>query len=377
METSDLIPNPPLELIMPRFAVLASHITTGSAVSSDALGMDRILKRWADDVRLYAGSSDLDQPKIDPITEIESFLKDPEDVLIYHHSIGWDAGFELLQSVKCRVVIKYHNVTPAQFFSGTSSWHEQKCLQGRQQLHSIASAGYELYLSDSDFNRQELLAAGADAEKNLVVPPFHNVDRLRATPADIEQLEIYRDDKKVLLSVSRVAPHKGVAELIEAFAIYHHEHNPKSRLLVVGREEDAFSNYSARLRELIKFFVLDGTVVFTGEVSDEVLKSYYLLSSAFVFASHHEGFSVPLVEAMALKVPIVCFNSAAIPETVGSAGIVLNEREPALMAEAVSLVVNDEVTNVTLGMNGWHRYEQNFTDSIIAQDFLQALSRLN
>jgi len=92
-----------------------------------------------------------------------------------------------------------------------------------------------------------------------------------------------------------------------------------------------------------------------------------------MFASKHEGFSVPLVEAMAMKVPIVSYGAAAIPETVGAAGIVFDEVDAGKMARAVDAVVTDENMNVALGMSGWHRYENNFTNARIESSFLEAM----
>ena len=358
---------------MSRFAIVTSHLTSGDAVSNDVMTMQQVLERQGRDARIYAGSADFDEPKVWPLDEIQEFLREPDDVLIYHHSFGWDAGIELLHKLKCKTVIKYHNVTPPEFFAGVSEWHEQKCLEGQQQLKFIAEADYEVYLSDSAFNMRQLLELGADPARNFVVPPFHHIDRLDAINGDLETLETYRDGKTNVICVSRVAPHKNQKALIEAFAFYHHYHNQNSRLLIIGREETAFETYSVQLRELVKFLVLDDAVVFAGEVSDASLKAFYLLGNVFMFASKHEGFSVPLVEAMAMKVPIVSYGAAAIPETVGAAGIVFDEVDAGKMARAVDAVVTDEDMNVALGMSGWHRYENNFTNARIESSFLQAM----
>ena len=359
---------------MARFAIATSHLTSGDAVSNDVVTMQHVLENHGYEARLYAGSADFEEPKVWPLGEITEFLQTPDDVLIYHHSFGWETGIAMLRQLKCKTIIKYHNVTPPEFFAGVSAWHEEKCAEGQRQLEFIAAAGYEAYFSDSAYNMQQLLDLGADPARNSVVPPFHHIDRLDAIYGDREILETYRDGKTNVLSVSRVAPHKNQESLIEAFAIYHHYHNNDSRLLLIGREEKAFDTYSLRLRELIKFLLLEGAVVFAGEVSDAALKAYYLLSNAFLFASKHEGFSVPLVEAMAMKVPIVTYGAAAVPETVAEAGVVLDELDPEKLARALDVVVSDETTNVALGLRGWQRYEQNFTNQRIETLFLQALN---
>ena len=334
---------------MTRAAILTSHVSTGSAVSSDVLGMRSVLEKGGIDARVYAESSDLQEPKIWPLSEIKDFLREPDDILIYHHSIGWNPALGLLQGLKCKTVVKYHNITPPSFFSGISAWHEAKCREGREQLQAIVDAGCDLYLSDSDYNQQELLAAGAAESKSFVVPPFHEIDRLQSLDADLGTLDQYRDGRAIVLSVSRVAPHKGHADLIEAFADYHHYHNQNSRLLIVGREEEAFAPHSQRLREMVQFLMVEDAVTFAGEISDSALRACYLLASVFVSPSKHEGFCLPLVEAMAAKVPIVAYDSAAIPETVGAAGIVLQDRDAEVIAESINLLVKDEAMNVQIG----------------------------
>src|SRR5260370_12995800 len=157
---------------MTRIAILTSHLTSGDAVSNDVIGMCSALERKGYDARVYAESWDLDQPEIWPMKEITVFLKSPADIVIYHHSIGWDIGIDLLESLNCRKAIKYHNVTPPEFFAGVSSWHEEKCGEGRQQLGTLAQAGCDLYLSDSEFNRRELVAAGANKSKSFLGPPI-------------------------------------------------------------------------------------------------------------------------------------------------------------------------------------------------------------
>jgi glycosyltransferase involved in cell wall biosynthesis len=207
------------------------------------------------------------------------------------------------------------------------------CLVGREQITAIARAGCDLYLSASEYNRRELLDEGAEKGRSFVVPPFHHIDRLQDIAADLQMLDRFRDGKTNVLMVGRVAPNKGHPELIEAFAAYHHDYNRDSRLIIVGKEETRLKKYSALLREMVKRLKLEGAVKFTGGVSDSGLKACYQSASLFMTTSEHEGFCVPLVEAMAMKVPIVAYASSAIPDTVGDVGLVWKERKPYLLAE--------------------------------------------
>ncbi|HEV2914122.1 MAG TPA: hypothetical protein VGX92_12650, partial [Pyrinomonadaceae bacterium] len=164
-------------------------------MSNDVLGMWSALRSRGYDARLYAGGQDFEEPKVWPADELKDFLRGDEDALIYHYSIGWDPGLELLREVKCRTVIKYHNVTPPEFFEGVSPWHVDKCRDGRKQLREIVRAGCDLYLADSEYNRQELLQEGAEESRSFVVAPFHHIDRLQEIAADLDVLDRFRDGK--------------------------------------------------------------------------------------------------------------------------------------------------------------------------------------
>jgi glycosyltransferase involved in cell wall biosynthesis len=358
---------------MPRIALLTTNITTGDAVSNDVFGMYRVLERRGEVTRIFASNWSFEDPQVWPAMEIADFLRAPEDLLIYHYSMGWEYGLELLRELPCRTSVKYHNVTPPEFFVGYSTAHEKSCREGRR-LEDLARADCDLYMSASEYSSWELLLAGTERERTCVVPPFHHIDRLNSIEPDETVLDAFQDGRTNLLMVGRVFPNKGHAALIEAFAIYHHYYNTQSRLLLVGKEEDSLAGYSRELRELVAARGLEKAVVFTGGVSDEALKAYYLVANVFVFASEHEGFCVPLVEAMAMKLPIVTYSSTAIPGTVGRAGLVWKERDPVLLAESVERVTKDAALAEALGRAGWQRYTENFTNERIEERFLAALA---
>jgi glycosyltransferase involved in cell wall biosynthesis len=223
---------------------------------------------------------------------------------------------------------------------------------------------------------RELVSYGAAPAKSLALAPFHHIDRLSELDADLSVLDAYRDGLANVLMVGRVAPNKGHEALIEAFSIYHRYYNNRSRLLIVGKEDTRLDSYGARLRELVAGHELKESVVFTGEVTDHALKAYYLISHVFMIMSEHEGFCVPLVEAMAMKLPVVAYGSSAIPFTVGKAGLVWNEADPQLFAESLDFLIRDEALSSSLGLMGWRRYERLFTNEKIETQFLKALDGL-
>lgn len=373
---------------MNRIAILTPYMTTGDAVCNDVSGMYEVLKRLDFDARIYAAdwtpkepnrqshrSKPLPlEPNVWSVSTIDSFLTDASDLLIYHYSMGWDQGLDLLRELKCKRVIKYHNVTPPEFFTGWSATYEGVCRAGREQLEALACTECDVYLSDSEYNMWELISKGADPANSFVVPPFHLIDYLQSLEPNFEVLDKYRNGTTNILMVGRVSPNKGHVGLIDAFGTYHRYFNNKSRLLIVGKEPDELKSYSIFLRETVARLGLQDAVVFTGEVNAAALKSYYLLAKAFLITSQHEGFCVPLVEAMAMKVPIVAYASSAIADTAGEAGLVWEEGNPALLAKSIDVIVNEEPVGAKLGLLGTRRYEQLFANQKIEAQFLSALS---
>jgi glycosyltransferase involved in cell wall biosynthesis len=361
---------------MIRIAVLSPSLTTADAVSNDVMGMHEVLKRRRCEVRIYSETASLNGHKVHPVERITHFLNSPRDILIYHYSVGWEPGLRLLKELNCRTVIKYHNVTPSQFFAGFSPSDEQLCLTGRKDLSEIVKADCDLYLSASPYSREELIAEGALRSKSYVVPPFHHVDRLHSIKPDGDVLAKYADDTINVLMVGRVAPHKGHLALLEAFATYYYRYNQNSRLIVVGKGGEGLSAYSSLLQRAVASLGLEKAVVFTGGVTDEALKAYYLIGDAFMMTSEHEGFCVPLVEAMAMKLPIIAYATTAIPGTVGDAGLVWAERDPYLLAQSLDAIVKDKSVSLALRSKGERRYEQMYTNERIEAEFLRALDTL-
>ncbi len=361
---------------MTRVAILTPFITTADAIGNDVFGMHQSLHDSGHEARLFAEEWTTNGFDVATPGKISRFLTGGNDVLIYHYSMGWDPGLELLRTINCKKVVKYHNITTPDYFTGFSSIYEDICRIGRQQLKDIAQADCDLYLSDSEFNMRELLSEGVEEKKSEVVPPFHQIDLLQTIEADMDIIDAYRDRKTNILMVGRVVPNKDHAELIKAFALYRSRYNPDSRLLIVGKEPRNLESYAESLRDLVAQLGVRDSVVFAGCVSNEQLKAFYLVAHVFVMTSLHEGFCVPLVEAMAMKVPVVAYELPAISATVGKAGLVWKERNPFLLAESLDVLARNESISVALGLTGRRRYEQHFTKEKIDMKFRQALNGL-
>ena len=259
----------------------------------------------------------------------------PDDTLVLHYSMGHEV-FDELVKLPARRVLVYHNVTPAEFFVGINPHAAAHARLGARQLARLAPS-IDLGVGVSEFNRQGLEAAGY--EKTAAVPILIDWIRYEVEP-DPEVRALLAGIHTRLLFVGRISPNKRQDELIRMLAYYRRCLDPEALLVLVGSHRDQ-PQYYARLRALAETMGLGGAVRFTGSVSLPQLVGYYRASSCFVSLSEHEGFGVPLLEAMHLGLPVVALDAAAVGETTGGAAVLLPKKDLAEAAEAAALVNED------------------------------------
>jgi len=358
-------------------AICTSELTYSDAVSNDVFGMFDVLSSCDLKVVIFTENIFISDPEVKHIDSIRDFIKSRDDILIYHFSIGWQKGLENLINLNCKKIIRYHNVTPPDFFYGFSNDHVDLCKTGREHLSIIARSNSDLYLNDSDFNMHEMISAGAEISKNFVIPPFNNIERFAKIKPNFNIIDRYNDKKTNILTVGRISPNKGLADLIDVFAAYNRYYNNESRLIIVGDNENSrLYAYIKYLYDKVKYLNLEGSVIFTGKVSDEDLKTYFLISKVFALTSYHEGFCVPLIEAMSMKIPIVAYGSTAVTDTIGKAGIVWDELDIDLISASIDQVVTDEDAYFYLGEIGYDRYKSCFKNQVVKENFLKIVKTL-
>lgn len=361
---------------MTNVAILTPCLLERDAVGHDAIGMYDALTKQGYTAQLFAETWSVSTVDVEHVSKIQDFLSDPSSILIYHFSVGWDFGLQLLQTLKCQKVVKYHNVTPAEYFNGISVDYVNACQAGREQLKLVASVSDALYLSDSEYNAHELEALGVPQARSFILPPFHRIEQSQCGSPDLTVLDQFLDGMFNILMVGRLVPNKGHLALIDAFNVYYKTYNRNSRLLIVGKEDERLETYNRFLHRRVEDLGLEKAVIFTGGVSAEALKAYYLIANVFMITSEHEGFCVPLVEAMSLKLPILAYGSTAIPSTVGKAGLVWEQPDPHLFAGSLHHISNEESVRVGLGELGWRRYQDIFSYQKLETQFLIFIKRL-
>ena len=340
-----------------RIIQLLPTISFGDAVGNDTRAIHKILEELGYGTRIYAENIDPRLPRgtAYPVDEIPTL--DPNDVIIYHASTGTDLNYRL-PSYPSRKILVYHNITPPEFFAPYSPAAEQLTTDGLNGIRYLADK-VDYCIADSDFNKQDLLRMGYACPIDVcpIVIPFSDYD---ARP-DAGVLSRYRGDGFTnLLFVGRIAPNKKQEDVIAAFYYYHKYYNSRSRLFLVG-SYSGMERYYEQLCAYIDELGLRDSVIFPGHIKFAEILAYYSIADVFVCMSEHEGFCVPLVEAMYFNVPIVAYRCAAVPFTMGDQGMLLESKEPAFVAAVIDRVISSAALREKLeGMQKIRQQEYNY-----------------
>ncbi len=270
-------------------------------------------------------------------------------VLLYQASTGSPVG-DWLRKRSEPIVINYHNITPASDFEAWDVQIAREMDKGRQELEAFARRAVHA-IADSEYNRAELVEVGY--ESTSVAPILFDPDAFDRPPDPSTLKWIHRSGAQPganVLFVGRVVPNKAQHDLIEAFSLYRDLFDPGARLFIVGG--CPVPDYQRALRSLALKLGVHKQVHFAGFVSQAELSAFYSCADIFVCLSDHEGFCVPLLEAMFHRIPVVAFDAAAVPETLGDGGLLLGSKDPLTVACAMNRVVSDERLAKDLVMAG-------------------------
>ena len=312
-----------------RVIQLLPTLTVGDAVSNDARAMQRLLRRWDRQTEIYAENISPYLPAGTAKRAGELPELGREDVLIYHMSIGSELSYRL-DELCCRKVMIYHNITPPDFFAPYSEQTELLCRMGLAELQRLRES-FDYCIADSSFNRQGLLDAGYTCPIDVcpVLIPFSDYD----APADERTLKKYGDGRTNILFVGRIAPNKCQQDVIAAFAAYQRRYDADARLILAG-SSNGMESYERRLRDYTRAMGVRN-VTLTGHIPFGELLALYRTASAFLCLSEHEGFCVPLLEAMHFDVPVIAYDAGAVGETLGYGGLLLETKDSERCAETL------------------------------------------
>lgn len=353
--------------------IMHQTITNHDAIGNDIECMYELLKR-NHDCRCYAQNRFNTHVEYIDKEDLEKVLVVKDNLVIYHHSVYWKEGEELLEMCKVRIIFRYHNITPPEFFREYNKHHYMQCKLGREQTVDLQKRFPDaLWLSDSFFNARDLIYV--KHSQVSICAPFNKISQWRRQIPDEAVLEqLIFGTELNLLFVGRVAPNKGHLTLLDIVYRYCVNFDSKIKLRIVGKFDDGLSDYNNKLYAKINEYGLNNQIEFIGEITNQTLSAYYLGSDIFLCASEHEGFCVPIIEAQYFKLPVIAINSSAVPETLGEKQICfpMNINN---IAAATRIVGKNQKYKEYIRNIGYENYANRFTFEKVAHGFTEYLSK--
>ncbi len=257
-----------------------------------------------------------------------------EENLVFHHTIG-SATLDQINAHQIPLILIYHNITPPEFFMATDPTLTRQLERGREQLKKIRPIT-RLALADSPYSEDELKDLGF---QDTGVLPITLDEANYDYPLDSRLAAECRRYGPLILFVGRLAPNKRQEDLIKLLYFYR-RFEADARLALVGGEQS--QEYTLWLRRFAQSLGLADAVVFAGHISQQEMVTYYRTANLFVSMSEHEGFGKPLIESMYLGLPVLAYAAAAVPSTLGGAGVLFHEKDFESLAEVVDMLVRDQ-----------------------------------
>lgn len=160
----------------------------------------------------------------------------------------------------------------------------------------------------------------------------------------------YKLPARFILYIASSLPHKNYPRLLEAFKLVKAK-DAGIKLVLIGARESGHGEISSRIDEL----GIKGDVIFSGWLPFEDIPLIYAASELFAFPSLHEGFGIPVLEAMASGVPVVCSAISPLTEVAGDAALLVDPLDPASMASGILSVLGDKTLRERLVRRGISR----------------------
>lgn len=314
-----------------RIHQFSPSVHLGDGISNGMFFFQKILKSLGFQSEVYA--ENINDKFKNIVKNYKSFdLEDEEQIIFIHYSIYYD--FEpWVDKIKAKKHIIYHNITPPEFFKNNPYLYDM-CKKGIEFLPQIASK-FEGSIGDSKLNSDELQEHNF---KNIhTIPLLVDVEKVRSFSFNHSLFDTLSDDFNIIF-VGRIAKNKAQHDLIKIADIYRYI-NPNFKMYIIGGTTD--EEYYEELESLIIQNKLEEQVKFTGKVSNEDLYAYYKSANIFLCMSEHEGFGMPLIEAMLFNIPVLAYNSSNIENTLNEGGVLFEEKSHKHIAATIELIRNN------------------------------------
>lgn len=361
---------------MPQILITTPSISLHDAVSNDVWMQERFLRRIGWDVYVYAEHAPASmRPRLVNLEKVSELITDAAVTWIHHHSVFWDKGNQLFRRAKCRIFLRYHNITPSVYFERyKEAIGAYATKQGiAQTQHFVSSGEVATYLGASWFNCEELIAMGAKPDRCIAIAPFHTLSDFDRAGSDEAAVAGLPKDKVQILFVGRVVPNKGHLHLLAVLDSYIEMYGPHVQLNILGNLRWAPKPYIEEIKTFVREKRLASFIRFWGSGSFDVLHTLYNSCDVFLVTSEHEGFCVPVIEAQFHRLPVVALDRTAVGETLGQNQLSFKELDYKRLAAAVHICAKDAEARNFLVEEGF-KNQARFAIAHLEQQLLKALN---
>jgi glycosyltransferase involved in cell wall biosynthesis len=342
------------------------------AISNHAVQIRRVLRAEGFDSDIFRWHVDTPMEKESHPYDIYPSEGDQERAVIYHASTDSPMVDWLTASPDPHqlLAIDYHNITPVRYFARWEPVAARSMRRARVELAGLVDRT-GLAFADSAFNERELIDLGF--RRTVVSPLLLDLDDYHRPPdaETLSELQRLREQGgHRWLFVGRIAPNKCQHDVVSAFAVYRRLFDPAATLALIGGTTSP--RYLQAIRELADELELGQELEILSGLSFTQLLAHFEAADVFLCLSEHEGFCVPIIEAMELGVPVVAYRAAAVTDTVSTGGMLLEDKDPLGVACAVADLLDDDHGRAALVANGRERAAA-FSLPVTSKQFIDSL----
>lgn len=353
-----------------RTILFKDSIAWGDAASDDCVAMADALLKNGKEVIISAFSKN---------TALKNFiafdrLNINENDRIIFHSFQNPKIADCIQNTKAKKILRFHNITPPDFFKFWNIKLSQDCQNDIDILKKIKNH-FDWAICDSHFNQQDLEKIGFECPI-AVLPILMDFSQKRKTIKNKKIADLKNKNFKNILYTGRMAPNKKIEDILKSFAYYQKYYNPNSRLFLIGGSPCPF--YTKMLQQYAQHLNIQN-LYFTGEKSSaDDLLDYYQAADLYISLSEHEGFCVPLMEAMYYQKPILAYDAAAVAETLGGSGVLIpqDKKHPLFIAGIIDEILSNDDLKESIIQKQNARF-LDFDYLKIQEQFLNVLEKQN
>lgn len=274
------------------------------------------------------------------------------DLIIYHYGIYYELFNSIYLRNDAKKIVRYHNVTPAALLPAS-----QRSIIKRSEQQKANCAAADAVWTDSDFNRQDLIDYGVPPGKMTTEPLFLKFRNLSDEPPE------RRERGVELLFVGRFVESKGIVDLLEAVAYVKANYPGPFHLNLVGNQTFSDQSFVGHVKTRARDLDILDVVEFEGQVSDDRLRRLYAQADLFTLPSYHEGFCVPLIEALQNRCVPLTYDAGNLPSLVDRWGVVVETGDRAALGQALLKLVKQfkfgrpKTLQLDSGKIAWKAYE--------------------